>query len=135
MSSGFSTVTNTAQPELSDEASRPPNGRIAAVQWHLSGREEAIRFVVEGQIYDVTECSPRYNAAPSQGQYTILHAEPQVVTVSRWGFVPEWADGRNTAAFVIHCTGEGNYHCSTGIEEPQNSGALLTRCARYTEQL
>jgi putative SOS response-associated peptidase YedK len=39
--------------------------------------------------------TPSYNAAPSQGLPTILSANPYVITVSAWGFRPEWADWRD----------------------------------------
>jgi putative SOS response-associated peptidase YedK len=39
--------------------------------------------------------APSYNAAPAQGLLTILNANPYVITVSTWGFRPEWADWRD----------------------------------------
>ena len=33
--------------------------------------------------------SPSDNAAPSQGLPAILSANPQSITLSRWGFLPE----------------------------------------------
>ena len=33
--------------------------------------------------------SPRYNAALSQGLPAILSANPQIITLSTWGFLPE----------------------------------------------
>jgi putative SOS response-associated peptidase YedK len=38
--------------------------------------------------------APSYNAAPAQGLPTILNANPYVITISAWGFRPEWADWR-----------------------------------------
>jgi len=38
--------------------------------------------------------TPTYNAAPSQALPVIFNTHPQEITVSGWGFVPEWADGR-----------------------------------------
>src|SRR5437763_278242 len=42
-----------------------------------------------------SQLAPSYNAAPSQGLPTILNANPYVITVSAWGFRPEWADWRD----------------------------------------
>jgi putative SOS response-associated peptidase YedK len=53
-----------------------------------------------------TATLPTYNAAPSQGQLTILNAEPHVITVSAWGFVPEWADGRHDVQPLINARAE-----------------------------
>jgi putative SOS response-associated peptidase YedK len=39
--------------------------------------------------------APTYNAAPAQGLPTILNANPYIITVSIWGFRPEWADWRD----------------------------------------
>ena len=47
-----------------------------------------------------------YNAAPSQGQLTVLNAEPDVITVSTWGFVPEWAAGRKDVKPIINARAE-----------------------------
>ena len=44
--------------------------------------------------------TPSYNAAPSQGLPTILHANPYVITVSAWGFQPEWADWRDVTPVI-----------------------------------
>jgi putative SOS response-associated peptidase YedK len=38
--------------------------------------------------------APTYNAAPSQALLTIRNTTPHAMSVSAWGFVPEWADGR-----------------------------------------
>ena len=37
---------------------------------------------------------PTYNAAPSQALPVICNTHPREITMSAWGFVPEWADGR-----------------------------------------
>ena len=52
------------------------------------------------------DVAPTYNAAPSQAQLTILNAAPQVMTVSTWGFVPEWADGRHDVKPLINARAE-----------------------------
>jgi putative SOS response-associated peptidase YedK len=44
--------------------------------------------------------APSYNAAPSQGLPTILHANPYVITVSAWGFRPAWADWRDVTPVI-----------------------------------
>jgi len=44
--------------------------------------------------------APSYNAAPSQGLPTILNANPYVITVSAWGFRPEWADWRDITPVI-----------------------------------
>ena len=40
------------------------------------------------------------HAAPSQGLPTILNANPYVITVSAWGFRPEWADWRDVTPII-----------------------------------
>jgi putative SOS response-associated peptidase YedK len=50
--------------------------------------------------------TPTYNAAPSQGQLTILHTEPHIITVSSWGFVPEWAHDRSDVKPLITARAE-----------------------------
>ena len=50
--------------------------------------------------------SPSYNAAPSQGLPTILNACPTTITLSTWGFLPEWADGRPDVKPLINARGE-----------------------------
>jgi putative SOS response-associated peptidase YedK len=44
--------------------------------------------------------APSYNAAPAQGLPTILNANPYVITVSAWGFRPEWADWRDVTPVI-----------------------------------
>jgi putative SOS response-associated peptidase YedK len=44
--------------------------------------------------------TPSYNAAPAQGLPTILNANPYVITVSAWGFRPEWADWRDVTPVI-----------------------------------
>ena len=44
--------------------------------------------------------APSYNAAPSQGLPTILNANTYVITVSVWGFRPEWADWRDVTPVI-----------------------------------
>ena len=44
--------------------------------------------------------APSYNAAPTQGLPTILNANTYVITVSVWGFRPEWADWRDVTPVI-----------------------------------
>jgi putative SOS response-associated peptidase YedK len=44
--------------------------------------------------------APSYNAAPAQGLPTILNVNPYVITVSAWGFRPEWADWRDVTPVI-----------------------------------
>jgi putative SOS response-associated peptidase YedK len=50
--------------------------------------------------------TPTYNAAPSQALPVILNAHPQEITMSAWGFVPEWADGRTDVKPLINARAE-----------------------------
>jgi putative SOS response-associated peptidase YedK len=49
---------------------------------------------------------PTYNAAPSQGQLTILNDHPDAIVRAVWGFVPEWADGRPDVKPLINARAE-----------------------------
>ena len=44
--------------------------------------------------------APIYHAAPARGLPTILNANPYIITVSTWGFRPEWADWRNVKPVI-----------------------------------
>jgi putative SOS response-associated peptidase YedK len=61
------------------------------------------RFQAQGAASLV---SPSYNAAPSQRLPTILSASPQAIAVSAWGFLPEWADGRQDVKPIINARAE-----------------------------
>jgi len=50
--------------------------------------------------------TPTYNAAPSQVLPAILNAHPHEITVSAWGFVPEWADERPDVKPLINARAE-----------------------------
>lgn len=50
--------------------------------------------------------APTYNAAPSQALLTICNTTPHAITVSAWGFVPEWADGRADIKSLINARAE-----------------------------
>jgi putative SOS response-associated peptidase YedK len=49
---------------------------------------------------------PNYNAAPRQELVTILNSDPDVLTLSTWGFVPTWAVGRSGVKPVINARAE-----------------------------
>jgi putative SOS response-associated peptidase YedK len=49
---------------------------------------------------------PTYNAAPSQAQLTIVNTEPDVITLSSWGFLPAWAAGRKGMKPIINARAE-----------------------------
>jgi putative SOS response-associated peptidase YedK len=53
-----------------------------------------------------TLATPTYNAAPSQGQLTIFNTMPHLITVSAWGFVPEWAAERQDVKPLINARAE-----------------------------
>ena len=61
------------------------------------------RFQAQGAVSMI---SPSYNAAPSQGLPTILSTNPHAITVSAWGFLPEWADGRQDVKPLINARSE-----------------------------
>jgi len=50
--------------------------------------------------------APTYNAAPSQALPAIFNTNPHEITLSAWGFVPEWADGRPDVKPLINARGE-----------------------------
>jgi putative SOS response-associated peptidase YedK len=50
--------------------------------------------------------TPTSNAAPSQTLPVILNTTPHEITVSAWGFVPEWADGRPDVTPLINACAE-----------------------------
>jgi putative SOS response-associated peptidase YedK len=43
---------------------------------------------------------PTYNAAPSQGLPVIRSDHPQAITLASWGFVPEWAKGKDVKPII-----------------------------------
>ena len=50
--------------------------------------------------------TPTYNAAPSQALPVICNTHSQEVTMSAWGFVPEWAKGRTDVKPLINARAE-----------------------------
>jgi putative SOS response-associated peptidase YedK len=50
--------------------------------------------------------TPTYNAAPSQTLPVICNTHSQEITLSAWGFVPEWADGRAGVKPLINARAE-----------------------------
>jgi len=61
---------------------------------------------------------PTYNAAPGQEQLTIVNAEPDVVTLSMWGFLPAWAAGRTGVKPIINARAET---VATKVNSPKNN--------------
>lgn len=51
--------------------------------------------------------TPTYNAAPSQALSVILNDDPGLIVRADWGFVPQWADGREGVKALINARGEG----------------------------
>jgi putative SOS response-associated peptidase YedK len=51
--------------------------------------------------------TPAYNAAPSQSLSVILNDDPGSIVRADWGFVPEWADGRQGVKALINARAEG----------------------------
>jgi putative SOS response-associated peptidase YedK len=49
---------------------------------------------------------PTYNAAPSQALPMIRNTHAQEITMSAWGFMPEWADGRADVKPLINARAE-----------------------------
>ena len=43
---------------------------------------------------------PTYNAAPSQDLPVIRSGQPQAITLASWGFVPEWAKGKDVKPII-----------------------------------
>ena len=50
--------------------------------------------------------TPMYNAAPSQALPTIFNTNPHAITLSAWGFIPEWADRRPDVKPLINARAE-----------------------------
>jgi putative SOS response-associated peptidase YedK len=50
--------------------------------------------------------TPTYNAAASQGLTVILNDDPGLIVRAEWGFVPQWADGRQGVKAQINARGE-----------------------------
>jgi len=74
-------------------------------EWHMCGRYTIFTEAkaLEDRFHAYVPpglLAPSYNAAPAQGFPTILHANPYVITVSAWGFRPEWADWRDVTPVI-----------------------------------
>jgi putative SOS response-associated peptidase YedK len=63
--------------------------------------EERFRAVLASE-----DVAPTYNAAPSQAQLAILNNNPQAIVHAAWGFVPEWAKGRDDVKPIINARAE-----------------------------
>jgi putative SOS response-associated peptidase YedK len=50
--------------------------------------------------------APSYNVAPSHDVPTILNTQPRAMTLSSWGFLPEWANGRRDVKPLINARAE-----------------------------
>ncbi len=74
-------------------------------RYTLSTPLEALaeRFHVELARESLT---PTYNAAPSQALPAIFNINPHEITLSAWGFIPEWADGRPGVKPLINARAE-----------------------------
>ena len=72
--------------------------------------------------------APSYNAAPTQGLPTILNANTYVITVSVWGFRPEWADWRDVTP-VINARAETVASKPTSGRPSRRSAAWCWRTA------
>jgi putative SOS response-associated peptidase YedK len=73
-------------------------------RYTLYTKAEALEERFHAQLVLYT---PTYNAAPSQALSVILNEEPQAIVKADWGFVPQWADGREGGKAVINARGEG----------------------------
>jgi putative SOS response-associated peptidase YedK len=49
---------------------------------------------------------PNYNAVPRQSLPVILNDNPQQISLSVWGFLPEWAHGKSKLKPVINAPSE-----------------------------
>src|SRR5215471_6540609 len=78
---------------------------IMCGRYTLSTPLEALaeRFHVELARESLT---PTYNAAPSQALPAIFNSNPHEITLSAWGFIPEWADGRPDVKPIINARAE-----------------------------
>ena len=80
-------------------------GRIMCGRYTLSTPMEALE-----QRFHATlpreAFAPTYNAAPSQALPVICNTHAQEITMSAWGFVPEWADGRADVKPLINARAE-----------------------------
>jgi len=74
-------------------------------RYTLSTLPEALaeRFHIELARESLT---PTYNAAPSQALPAIFNSNPHAITLSAWGFIPEWADGRPDVKPIINARAE-----------------------------
>jgi putative SOS response-associated peptidase YedK len=79
--------------------------RIMCGRYTLSTSVETLaqRFHV---VLSCEVLTPTYNAAPSQALPVICNTHSQEITMSAWGFVPEWADGRADVKPLINARAE-----------------------------
>ena len=69
---------------------------------HTKAEALAERFNAQLEM----DYAPTYNAAPSQGLPVILNSDPGSIVPADWGFVPQWANGREGVRAVINARGE-----------------------------
>jgi putative SOS response-associated peptidase YedK len=74
-------------------------------RFSMSEEAEAIAERFHVQLPEVP-IRPTYNAAPGQELLTIVAADPSVITLSRWGFLPAWAAGRKGMKPMINARAE-----------------------------
>jgi putative SOS response-associated peptidase YedK len=70
----------------------------------LYTKAEALEERFDAQLE--MDYTPMYNAAPSQTLPVILNTDPGSIVAAEWGFVPQWADGREGVKPVINARGE-----------------------------
>jgi putative SOS response-associated peptidase YedK len=71
----------------------------------LTTKAEALEQRFHAQL-EMGLYTPTYNAAPSQGLSVILNDDPGSIVRADWGFVPQWADGREGVKALINARGE-----------------------------
>lgn len=74
-------------------------------RYTISTPAEALEARFHAQAVDGL-FSPSYNAAPSQDLPAIFNTEPRVMTLSHWGFLPEWAAGKPDIKPLINARAE-----------------------------
>ena len=71
----------------------------------------------------------RYNIAPTQPVWALVHAqEPQIVAL-RWGLIPSWAKDKAIGNRMINARAEGD--CREAEFSPGDSAAALSGPGRW----
>lgn len=84
----------------------------------------AVQPEVVQQAFNLPELptyQSRYNIAPTQTVPVITNAEPQKLSLMRWGLIPSWAKDMSMAARMINARSE------TAFEKPSFRNALRRR--------